>query len=175
MLKKIFLFICFFVVFIEYATAQQSLKIGMVHLNRILNESVVGKRSKKLLEKQAQKSQVQLKAMQNEIEGLKSELENSLLINSEKKAQKQLELEDLEKQYEENSQKEIADFRESEQRYTANTYLEIKDVIEDIGKKERYDMVIERAARVMLLYTKYEIVDITDLVIEEYDKLQKVE
>ncbi|MBU2512970.1 OmpH family outer membrane protein [bacterium] len=154
--------------------AQETLKVGYVNLNKALNESSEGRRSKRVL--QAQKEQVEksLALKKLEIESKSKELQEGLMLSEATKAQKRNEVEELKKAFVTEAKQEEALLRKDEARYTQKIFEDLVSIVQKIAAAENYDVILEVTLRQGLLYSKYTVTDITDKVILEYDKLQNV-
>ena len=64
------------------------------------------------------------------------------------------------------------DFRENEKRYAETIFMLIKPVIKSIAEREKFDMVLDKSLIKGLLYHNFNIIDITDQVITEFNNLQ---
>ncbi len=64
-------------------------------------------------------------------------------------------------------------FRQDEIRHRGESFQKLAVVVKKIAEKEKYDLVLELGLRQTILYTKYNMTDITDKVIVEYNKESK--
>lgn len=154
--------------------AYAQLRIALVDLQFALNNSEAGLRSKKLLETRAQKSEAALKKQQERLVALEGELKNSVLLNQSAKQQKQAELEKRILDFNRNRTLAQQEFQADEKRYTENIFKDLKVVVRSIAEAKKYDLVLERGLKNGILYTKFDITDITQSVVDEYNKNQSL-
>ena len=150
------------------AYAADVAKIGVVDFQKILEASNQGKAGKAEITKQSEKMESDLKKKGAEIEELNKNLEkNAMVGNRESKEEKEREI-----------QIKVFDFKNLEKKYRAelqklntDTLLriqkEVDSIVDEIGKKEGYLIVIER--REAGVYYAPASVDITDKVIQQYN------
>lgn len=155
-------------------SAQSALKVGYVNMNQAINESNEGKRSKKFLEAQFEQSKQLLGMKRNEVEAKEKELNASMMLSEAAKAQKRQEIEALKKALMAEVQKEQNNFRQDEARHTKKIFEDLVSVVNKVAKAENYDVVLEFNIKQTILYSRYEMNDITGKVIEEYNKLQTI-
>ena len=157
------------------AYGQVLLKVGYVNMNKAINLSTEGKRSKKFLEVQAQRTQSTLKAKEQELIQKEADLKNNIMLNQEARNQKQQEIVQLKKSLRQelaNAQKSI---RQDELRHTTKIFKDLLLVIKEIAKDEKFDLILEFNIKQTILFTKYEMIDLTDKVTDRYNQLQSVQ
>ncbi len=155
--------------------AQETLKVGYVNLNKALNESSEGRRSKKVLQLQKEQIEKNLALKKLEIESKTKELQEGLMLSEATKAQKRQEIEQLKKSFVKKAKQEESLLRKDEARYTKKIFEDLVSIVQKMAAAEKFDLILEATLRQGLLYSKYTVTDITDKVILEYDKLQNVE
>ena len=163
-----------FIINAQVASEKNDFKVGIVNVNKILNNSKAGLRSKKILESRATQKEKIIRQKEEEVIRLRNELESSLILREEKRKEKQQLSDRLQQELKQLKSAAFKEFQSAERRYTENIFIEIYDIINRIGKEEKFDFILERAVKAMLLFSKYEMIDITDRVILEYDQLQTV-
>ena len=159
------LFIC---IFSAQAYGADVAKIGTIDFQRILDVSAGGKEAQAQLNTQAQQMETDLKSKGAEIEENRKQFEReALVMNKEMKDAKEREM-----------RIKINDFKQLQQRYTGvarelqfrlvgQIRNDIENLVQEIGKKEGYLMVLERKeAGVIYMPSK---IDITDNLIKQYD------
>ncbi len=154
--------------------AQTKMKVAYVNMNQAINESNEGRRSKKFLEAQFAQSKKQLAEKKKEIEKKEAELVESLMLSEAAKAEKKKEIEMLKQSLMQEAQKEQNAFRKDENRHTAKIFEDLIAVIKKISEQDKYDLVLEFNIKQTILYSKYDMVNITKKVIEEYNKIQSL-
>lgn len=145
-------------------------KLGYVDLNRALNEVNEGRAAKAKLERDGKKKRQKLEIMQKELKKMKEDLDKQRLILSqealrEKEAkfqQKFLELQKTTVQFEK-------EFAEKEASFIKPISEKLKRVIENLGAKEGYTMILPKE---VALYSPAG-TDLTDRVIAAYNKAKK--
>jgi outer membrane protein len=139
-------------------------KIGVANLQRILETSNPGKSAQEEIKKQKDQMEQELKQKGGEIEELRKQLEReSMVMSKEKREEKEREI-----------RIKLNDFKSLQKRYRTqlqnlekklvNTLLkEVSTLVEEIGKKEGYLLIINNAG---VMYSPNSI-NITDKVITE--------
>ena len=162
----------------QQAAAQASAKKGairvaVVDLNQALNLSEAGKRSKRILLTNKDQMEDELKAQEAAYKKQSEDLKNNIMLTESARAQHEAELKEAERKLREAVQKAQKELQDKERRYTETIFGELKTVISLVAKEESFDFVLEKGAAQVILYTQYEMVDITDKVISRYDSIQK--
>jgi outer membrane protein len=155
------------------AAGPENLKIGVVDMNKALNESAAGARSKNILLTAKNQKENELKAKEQELIKLRSELQTNIMLTAEAKARKEQEMQDREQSLRREVQKAQQELQSQERKLTESIFLELKTVLDQVAKEGRFDLVLEQNASQVILYHKAPFIDITDKVIEEYNKFQK--
>jgi outer membrane protein len=155
------------------AGGKAGLKIGVVDLNAALNNSEAGKRSKRILLTDKDQMEDELKAQESDLKKKSEDLKNNVLLTEAARAQKEGELKDLERRLREAVQKAQRELQDKERRYTESIFSELKTVIGVVAKEEKFDVVLEKNASQVILFSQYDLLDITDRVIAKYDNIQK--
>ena len=153
------------------AIEKSDLKIGFVNMNKVINLSNEGKRKKKMLEAQARQTQKLLKMKENELRAMEKDLKENIMLNAEAKTKKQAELNRKTQEFRQEVAQAQKSFRQDESRHTANIFKDLKVVVKKIATEEKFDLVLEFNVTQSILYSKYTIADITDKVIDEYNKI----
>ena len=141
-------------------------KIGVVDFQRIFGTSIAGKQAKAEIQKQGKKMEADLKRKYTEIEDIKKKLEHEALVMSqemreEKERELRIKINDfksLQKRYE-------SDMRDVEKKFVKRIKKELFELVQEIGKKEGYLLIIETVG---VLYSP-KTVDITDEIIQKYN------
>lgn len=141
-------------------------KIGVVNFQRIFDASNAGKQASAEINKQGKKMEAGLSQKGQEIEEIRKKLEREALVMSkeireEKEREFRIKVNDikiLKKKYEKN-------LREVQKRLIKRIRKEVLDIVQEIGKKEGYLLVIENIG---VLYSPNTL-DITDKIIEKYN------
>lgn len=158
---------------LQLALAQEGgLRIAVVDLNRALNESQSGKRSKKILLADKGQMESELKTEENELIKLSNELKSNLLLSAEARKQREAELATRERELRDAVKRAQLDLQNKERRYTESIFSELKTVIGLVSREDKWDIVLEKQASQVVLYTTFDMDDITDKVISRYDTIQ---
>jgi outer membrane protein len=175
MKKWLVVLIMFFLVgSCAYAIEASDLKIGIVNMNKVINMSNEGKRKKKMLEAQARQTQKLLKMKEEELRAMEKDLKDNIMLNAAAKAQKQSELNKKRQEFRQDVNKAQKSFRQDEARHTSNIFKDLVVVVKKIATDEKFDLVLEFNITQSILYTKYNLVDITEKVTAEYNKIQSL-
>ncbi len=143
-------------------------KIGVIDFQKILENSSPGKAAQAEIKKKGQKMEKELKKKGASIEESKKKLERERLVMSrEMREEKEREirinindLKTLQKKY-------MADFKIYENQLVNEIQKEVLEIVEDIGKRSGYLLILERREGGALYYPNS--IDITDRVIKEYN------
>lgn len=146
----------------------QAAKIGVVDLQRAINETEDGRKSKDRLKKLFESRQTGLDKKQEELKKLKEEIEKqqsvwSPDIRNQKIESYQKQLMDLQQVYVE-YQRELA---EKEGELTKTIIERMEKILRRIGQTESYTLIMERSeAGIIFVPTN---LDLTDVVIQRYN------
>ncbi|MBF0286229.1 MAG: OmpH family outer membrane protein [SAR324 cluster bacterium] len=165
------LVILFFFIFCHNLTAAP-FKIAVVDLNRSLNESEAGIRSKNLLEAEGRQKQQELKIEQDELRKNAQELRDNMLLKPEAKQQKESALKQQEQSLVQKSRRFEQELRQKERQFTEKIFKELKAVIRTVAKKDKFDLVLEKNAAEIILYMNNTTTDLTEKVIDHYNSLK---
>jgi outer membrane protein len=166
-MKKLFLFLCICFILPAYAHAAEVSKIGVIDLQKVLNECESGKKAKTDLEALIKSKESVIDEKGKEIEKLKSEIQKqSSALSADAKKSKEDELEKFMRDYQRTVQDSQAEVKKKEGELTESIIKEVHKIVDRIGKEEGYTMIIEKS---LVLYTSQDL-DITDRVIKEYNK-----
>jgi outer membrane protein len=154
------------------AFCADAVKIGIIDFQRVLTESKAGKKAQEEISNVGNELKNRLEEMKKEIDELNSDFERQALVMSkEKRDEKQRDLrikvmdfKDQQKQYE-------SQFKEKEAELVRNIQKEVFDMAKTIGEKKGFLLIMARQAAGVIYAADH--VDITDIIIGEYDKLAK--
>jgi Skp family chaperone for outer membrane proteins len=167
------------------AQAQKGLKVGVVDLQAVLDSSVRGKAAKDRLQQLGLQLQEEIKdkrqtkeEREKELQKLRTELRSQGLVLS-KKAQEE-KAEDFRKQVRElkrfidDTNRFIEDatqeFREREVRETQRLLQEIRDVVQEVGKQQKYSLILEGNEGAALVLYFSSTVSLTSEIVQRYDQ-----
>ena len=145
------------------------LKIGYANLQMALNECQAGIAAKESLKKEAQEREGELQTKQEELKKLKDEIDKKGSVwNKETLQEKEKEFRTRSQAFQQQFMTYGDELNQKKQESEARIITELRDVVEEIAKKGKYNYIFEKSVG-GLLYAP-EDADITDDVIELYDK-----
>lgn len=167
-MKKIF--VGLFVLMISFVTLGFSeVKIGVVNLQRALDESDSGKAAVEKMKAEFSQMQDKINKETELLKKMQEDINNQSSLLTEEAKQKKIE--EYQKRYKD-AQRLVSDSNEAmkkkEQQYVGKIAQELVDLVERMGKELNYDIVIEAKESGVLYNSKK--IDLTDLVIERYNK-----
>ena len=149
--------------------AAQTAKIGVVDYQRVLDSSSAGKTAEAAVAKEHEKMQVKLKDMEKEVMELKEKLEREALVMSKETREEQerefrIKVNDLKT----TEKKFVSDLKQKERELIAKIQEEVNKVVEELGKKDGYLLILERRECGAVYFP--DSIDLTDKVIDTYNK-----
>jgi len=149
------------------ATAED--KIGVVDIDQALNSTDEGKAAREELSRKKREAQGKLEPMVQRFQEMQEELKSKRFVLSEEALyQKQLDLVELKTQID-NRAKELEDqWKVDKERLEGPLRKKLIQIVEEIGKDQGFSLILARGAGGML-YNR-EALDITDLVVERFNK-----
>lgn len=171
-----------FVGLLVAAPAQAQDKIGVVDMERVMNESVAGKRALKSLQELQERLQLKIGEKQRELIRKERALQQQqrdfearrAILREEEQRRKAEELrrsarevrrmrEDL-RRFVEDQRTELVDRR---QKLMENIMREVREVVRKVGREERLTVILDKR---LLIYYDTSRVDLTDRIIRIYDE-----
>lgn len=152
-----------------------ALDIAVVDMNQALNNSVAGKRSKKILLAQKSQLESELKAKEKELKQLNEELQSNIMLSEEGRSERQQDLRQRQQELRKAVQQAQQELQQRERQYTQTIFNELKTVIGMMSRENGYDLVLEKGAAEVVLYSGFEMEDITRQVIDRYNQWQNAE
>jgi len=156
-------------VFVSSGTvsAADGLKIGIVDVQKILMESDAGKEAQAKISGQGKDMEGKLKTQGESIEALQKNLEKEKLVMSPEQFEaKQREVRTKVINFKDQQRNFMEDLKKMEAKALSEIRDDILSVIDEIGKSEGYNMVLERRDVLYFQADK----DITPQVITAYNK-----
>ena len=143
-------------------------KIGYVDLEKVMRESVAGKKASEKLAQEVKKAESEISRKKEEIEKLGATLEKqSSMLKDDVKAEKEKEFLQMQKDYE----RKVKDLKDELQikdaQLTRGILEDLVDIIKKYGKENKYTIIFEKSETV-LLYTS-DGLDLTEKIISIYD------
>ncbi len=147
-------------------------KIGVVDLQRALNECEAGKKAKAKLTERVEKMQTDLKAKKEAVDKLDGELKKQgAMLSADAKRDKERDLErqtrdlnNLARDYEE-------EYQQAQVAATQPIFKDLEQVIDKIGAEQGYTLIVESKVGGVIYMAKG--VDITDEVVKAYNAKAK--
>ncbi len=153
-----FFFFCFFTI---PSYAADLAKIGVIDFQKIVDVSDAGK----LIKKQGKKMAADLKKKGKELEEFQERLKKEALVNTkEMREEKQREFRIKVMDFKELEKKYRSEMQELQNRLVFRLRKEIFDIVQEIGKKQGYLLIVESGP---VIYSPKSN-DITDLVIQKH-------
>ncbi len=149
--------------------AEEDKHVAIVDVQRVVNESIIGKAARSNLEREMQKAKVKLSALQADFEKQKSDLEKQSAVLSgaaledrrEGLARKQR---DVQRTYQD-MQEQLARLNDKEIKAVVD---EVNNIVKELAKDRSYEFVFEKD-RQAVVYAAPKL-DITEEVIAKLDK-----
>ncbi len=149
--------------------SDETIKIGVVDLQRVLDGSVAGKQAKEKFQAEVKRAEADLLKEKEQLERLQTDLEKKTRLADDEEKR------DLERQFQQKYRNYVgaaedsqAELRQREDEMTRRIFDDLRELIVGIGKKEGFTLILEKSRT---LYFGAAI-DITDKVIDVYDKRQ---
>jgi outer membrane protein len=144
-------------------------KLGIVNLQRALNDCDAGKKAKEDFKVQVDKLQADLNKQKNEIEKIKSEVEKKGMVLKEDERKNierdyQRKLRDFQRTYKDSQ----AELQQRDNELTTEILRDLQEVIADFGAKQAYTLIVEGSNTGAVLYNS-RAVDVTDQIVQEYN------
>jgi len=144
------------------------LKIGIVDLQRALNESASGKRAKDQFKVEFDRMQNSLKGEKDRLDRMKDDLDKQSAVL--KRAEAKTKADDFEKKRTELRRKledSDAELRKKDSELTGEILKDLAGVIQQIGERDGYTVILENSSSSVLYGAKS--IDMTEEVIRAYD------
>ena len=174
-MKKFFcvLFCGAFLLSMQYTAAfAGDVKIGVLDMKRLQQRSANFQKIREGLKQTYNGFQKKLDTEREQIQKLEKELQKqSMMLSLDAKEDKEMELGKLTRHYKYMVGEVTQEMKDAEFEATRKVGKEIEKVVEKIGKKEGYTVILEQGT-VGLVYFNNAI-DITDQVIKAYDQMKQ--
>jgi Skp family chaperone for outer membrane proteins len=152
--------------------AEPALKIAYVNMNMAINNSQEGQRSKKFLEAQLTRTRQLLRDKEQELIAKEQDLQGNMMLSREARIERQEEINRLRQQLLEERDKAQNSLRQDELRHTNKILKDLVSIVEQIALEQEFDLVLEYNFQQIVLFAKFNMVDITDQVTAAYDRIQ---
>lgn len=148
--------------------AAADFKVGIVDLQRALNESSAGRKAKEQFKGEFEKMQDGLKREKDQLDRLKDDLDKKSVVLKEDQRKNMTEdferrRRDLRRKLEDSD----AELRKKDQELTGSILKDLAVVIQEIGEREGYTVILENSSSSVLYGSKS--IDMTESVIKAFD------
>ena len=168
-LKLVFILIVFNLSLIKYVYAQNTLKIGVIDVKKVINNSKYGQEVMNQLQLKYNELSEKIQKKAKELQELKNEIEKkSSLWSQEVKEKKQLEYQKMLRELKGMQEDAQYEMKEYEKKMLDPVFKELEKVIKKFVQKEKYDLILEKN-QPGIHYVSPEI-DLTSKIIELFDK-----
>jgi outer membrane protein len=151
------------------AAQDEPIKIGVVDLDQAISSTEDGKAAREEMARKQREAEAQISPLLEQYETMKGDIEaKKFVLSDESLRQKQYDLLELQNQLE-NKGKELENqFKIDAKRIQEPLYNKLRQIITDTGRDQGFTIIFQRGTA-GLIYTR-EALDITDLVIAQYNK-----
>ncbi len=169
-MKKLFvLFLSLFFLLTFTTQSKAEVKVGVVDLYRVLNESEEGKKAVNELQSMFDSRQKNLEEKQKKIQNLKDEYEKKRAVLSEEaRKSKEDEIERLGRELQRTAADYQVEIQKKQNEITQSMLKDIRQIINDFAKKEGYSLILEKVEQIVIYSTPE--VDITDKIIALFNQ-----
>ena len=149
--------------------AESEFRIGVVDLDRAVSSTDEGRAARDEFERKKREAEAKLQPLTERAQGLLKEYEaKRFVLSDDALFQKQLDLAELRNQIE-NKRREIQGQLEVDrERLVGPLRAKLSEIVEEVGRSEGFSLILQRNAP-GVMYSR-EALDITDLVIQKFDK-----
>jgi outer membrane protein len=149
--------------------AAQNVKVGVVDLQKFQKNSKAFQRASLVVKKKFDDMQQKLNDERNALGKLDEELKKqSMMLSLDAQEDKKREFEKRQRQFKFMYDEYSQEMKETEMEAIKKVMKELEKVVEDMGKKEGYTIILERRTLGLLYFNNT--IDLTDRVTEAYDK-----
>ena len=143
-------------------------KIAFVDLQKALNMSVAGKEAKEKITGKVKEYEAIIDKRQKELKKLKDELEKqSVLLSDEARSAKERDYQQKLKEFQRFTKDVQDELKQQDSDYTNRIIEKIVNLVQEVGKREGYDLVLERSSGGIVYGADR--IDITDQVLKEFN------
>ena len=140
-------------------------KIGVVDMQRALNECDAGKRAKDQVKAKFEHSQNQLKKQREDLDRLKEDYERkATVLKDEERRNLEKDLESRGLEFKRKYEDFQRDLKETDAELTKSIVEELYELVRDYGEKHGYTLVLEASSGALLYNDKT--VDVTDEIVK---------
>ena len=162
--------------FVEIALADADkttgLKIGYVDMNKALMSTKAGQKADQQLQSDFKKKQKELGAKKEDIETMLQNLKKqAMVVSDEVRAQKEKALYEEQLKFQKLVAESNVAIQKREMELTEPILNQLREIIDDVAEKEKYDMILQKAD-ITILWAKAQL-DLTDKVVKIFDSKKK--
>ncbi len=156
----------------SFSARAEETKIGIVDMQKALQNVDAGKKAKGQLEKEFNAKKAQLQGEEASIKKMTEEFKKqSLVMSDEARGKKQSELQERILKFQELTARSQQEIQQKERDLTQPILSKLKSIISDIAKKKNYTVVLEKNENNVLYSQEKD--DFTGDVISTFDKESK--
>lgn len=149
--------------------AAQNVKVGVVDLQKFQKNSKAFQRASLVVKKKFDDMQQKLNDERTALGRLDEELKKqSMMLSLDAQEDKKRDFEKKQRQFKFMYDEYTQEMKETEMEAIKRVMKELEKVVEDMGKKEGYTIILERRTLGLLYFNNT--IDLTDRVTEAYDK-----
>jgi outer membrane protein len=151
------------------AAQDEPIKIGVVDLDQAISSTEDGKAAREEMARKQREAEAQIAPLLDQYESMKADIEaKKFVLSDESLRQKQYDLLELQNQLE-NKGKELENqFKIDAKRVQEPLINKLRQIITETGREQGFTLILQRGGA-GLIYTR-EALDITDLIIAQYNK-----
>lgn len=151
------------------AASDEGIKIGVVDIDQAISSTDEGKAAREEFARKQREAEARIQPLLDRYKALEEELKaKKFVLSDEALFQKQLDLVEMQNQIQGRMKELEGQMKVDQKRLEGPLVQKLGGIIEDLGKNQGFTMILRRGAP-GVLYTR-EALDITDLVIERYNK-----
>jgi outer membrane protein len=145
------------------------IKIGVVDIDQAISSTDEGKAAREEFARKQREAEAQIQPLLDRYKALEEEMKaKKFVLSDEALFQKQMDLVEMRNQIQNKAKELEGQMQVDQKRLEAPLLTKLGEIIENLGKSQGYTMILRRGTP-GLLYTR-EALDVTDLVIEQYNK-----
>ena len=164
--------VIFILGFQHYAFCADNYKFGVVDIEKFQEESKSFEKIREGLKQKYESLQEKLEEKKAELVKIENELKKqSMMLSLDAKEDKEKELEKKRRHYKYLADEFTQEMKQAQLEARKNLAKELEKVVEKIGAREGYTMIMEKRTIGLLYYDN--VIDITNQVIKAYDQLKK--
>ena len=147
-------------------------KIGVVDIQRLQKRSVVFRKTMGMLQKKRDAMRQKLDKERSELRRLEEDFKKqSMMLSLDAKEDKKRELEKKTRYYKYLREDFSQDVKYEEAEAYKRIVRELEEILKKIGEKRGYTLILDKRTLGLLFYN--DAIDITDEVVEAYDRMKK--